>query len=171
MVSQIYRRGSTHLLPTKAEKKAATHLSLTFLQPHSLQFGLLFQLKPLKSLLLAGDPQGYRPCPPPSDSPALSGVPSSHSKKNSPRSSEWVGVRGDQSRKGRGRSKEQQESSSEAKCQRRGKIHWTGNIAHTNTHTINTYFVSCTTWSTSSNISLQSPQYRSQLHKSLVTLF
>lgn len=72
------------------------------LPPPWLQFGPLFQLKPLKSLLLACDPPRLQALPTTFGSPASCSVPRPCGQEDSPRRSEWVGVGGDQSRKGRG---------------------------------------------------------------------
>lgn len=71
------------------------------LPPPFIQFGPLFQLKPLKSLLLSCDPR-LQALPTAFGSPASRSVPLARSQEDSPRRSERVGVWGDQSRKGRG---------------------------------------------------------------------
>lgn len=139
----IFRKCTTHLLSTKQKPPTPSPPSSHLLPPPFIQFGPLFQRKPLKSLLLSCDP-------PQATGPAHRlRVPSSTRCSSGPQSgrrSPEVRASGSRSRpeqKGKRRSKEQQESSSEPECQRWDKIHWTGNIAHTNTrmHTRYTCFV------------------------------
>lgn len=91
---------STHLLSTKQKTSNLPHLC-HFLPLPWLQFGALFKIKPLKSLLLACYHPRLLALPTAFGSPASRSVPRAHIQKDSPWRSERVGVIGDQSRKGR----------------------------------------------------------------------